>query len=94
MERCTEDLAQLDVDVDVNPAVFESLREVARQLEILSETEEATLGRPSYMLPPNVIEAHLRWGHTAGDIPQVFGVCERTIIKEAISELPWVLYTE
>ncbi|KAK1904397.1 Photosystem I P700 chlorophyll a apoprotein A2 [Dissostichus eleginoides] len=31
------------------------------------------------MLPPNVIEAHLRWGHTAGDIAQVFGVCERTI---------------
>ncbi|XP_034063866.1 uncharacterized protein LOC117540973 isoform X2 [Gymnodraco acuticeps] len=79
VERCIEDLAQLDMDVDVNPAVFESLQEVARQLEILSETEEATLGRPSYMLPLNVIEAHLRWGHTAGDIAQVFGVCERTI---------------
>ncbi|XP_034067491.1 uncharacterized protein LOC117543372 isoform X1 [Gymnodraco acuticeps] len=81
VERCIEDLAQLDMDVDVNPAVFESLQEVARQLEILSETEEATLGRPSYMLPLNVIEAHLRWGHTAGDIAQVFGVCERTICR-------------
>ncbi|XP_034054342.1 uncharacterized protein LOC117534251 isoform X2 [Gymnodraco acuticeps] len=79
VERCIEDLAQLDMDVDVNPAVFESLQEVARQLEIFSETEEAPLGRPSYMLPLNVIEAHLRWGHTAGDIAQVFGVCERTI---------------
>ncbi|KAI9523800.1 hypothetical protein NQZ68_024322 [Dissostichus eleginoides] len=79
VERCIEDLAQLDMDVDVNPAVFESLQEVARQLEILSETEAATLERPSFMLPPNVIEAHLRWGHTAGDMAQVFGVCERTI---------------
>ncbi|KAF3837182.1 hypothetical protein F7725_004646 [Dissostichus mawsoni] len=51
--RCIEDLAQLDMDVEVDPAVFESLQEVARQLENLSETEEATLGRPSYMLPPN-----------------------------------------
>ncbi|KAI4815800.1 hypothetical protein KUCAC02_005927, partial [Chaenocephalus aceratus] len=61
--------------VNINPAVFESLQEVARQLEILSETEEATLGRPSYMLPLNVIEAHLRWGpHLWGHRAGVRGV--------------------
>ena len=82
------------MDVDVNPAVFESLQEVARQLEILSETEEATLGRPSYMLPPNVIEAHLRWGHTAGDIAN--GCAKEQLLKKPLlaSCRGCTLYTE
>lgn len=55
------------------------LEQVAHQLYIQSESEVGTVGRPSYNIPPNVIEAHLLWGHTAEDIAQVFGVSERTI---------------
>lgn len=76
-----EDLVQIsaDMDVEVEVAVLESLQEILRQLHILSETEEATTGRPSYPLPPDIIEAHLLLGHTAGEIAQLFGVCERTV---------------
>ena len=78
-----DDLAQLnaEMEVEVDPAVWASLQEVARQLCILSETEDedATFGRPSYFLPPDIIEAHLHLGHTDGDIAHLFSVSERTI---------------
>lgn len=79
--RVIEDLVQFsaDMDVEVEVAVLESLQEILCQLHILSETEEVTIGRPSYLLPPDIIEDHLLFGHTAGEIAQLFGVCERTI---------------
>ncbi|XP_065119656.2 uncharacterized protein [Paramisgurnus dabryanus] len=80
LERLEDDLVQLsaDMDVDLDPAVFAGLQDAAYQLHVRSETE-ANMGRPSYCLPSHVIKAHLLLGHTAGDIANLFEVCERTI---------------
>lgn len=68
-----EDLFQLSADmgVEVDIAVLDSLQEVACQLHILFETEEATIGHPSCLSPPDMIEAHLLLGHIAGDTAEV-----------------------
>jgi len=86
LDKVTDDLARLnaDMNVEVDQTVFDSLEEAARLLGMFSEPEEVTHGRPSYILPPNIIEAHLLWGHAAGDIAQVFGVCERTIRRRMV----------
>ena len=81
-KRLLEDLAQLSADGDIEvDVVLDGLQEAAHELQIRSVTEEegATFGRPQYILPPDIIEAHLLLGHTVGDIAQLFGVCERTI---------------
>lgn len=54
LDGLMDDLAQLngDTDVEVDPAALDSRQEVARQLNFLSETEEDTIGRPTYILPP------------------------------------------
>ena len=83
LDGLVNDSAQLnaEMEVEVDPAVWASLQEVARQLCILSETEDedATFGRPSYFLPPDIIKAHLHLGHTDGNIAHLFSVSERTI---------------
>ncbi|XP_076843075.1 uncharacterized protein LOC143487790 [Brachyhypopomus gauderio] len=81
LERVMDGLVQLsaDLDVELDQTVLNVLQDVAHQLHVLSETEEVNVGRPSYNLPPNIIEAHLLLGHTAGNIAQLFGVSERTI---------------
>ncbi|XP_034534661.1 uncharacterized protein LOC117809076 [Notolabrus celidotus] len=78
MEDFLQINAQMDIEVGVD--VLDKLQEVARQLHVVSETEEEkTCGRPSYLLPPEVIKVHLLMGHTAGEIARLLGVCERTI---------------
>ncbi|XP_041855515.1 uncharacterized protein LOC121649050 [Melanotaenia boesemani] len=81
LARIMEDLVQLqaEMDVEVDSAALDSLEEVARQLAIRSESEGTRTGRPSFILPPEVIEAHLHLGHTAADIAYLFRVSERTI---------------
>ncbi|XP_072554131.1 uncharacterized protein [Paramormyrops kingsleyae] len=81
VERSMDYIVQVysEMDVDLDQTVFDGLQEVARQLYILAQKEEGNVGRPRYVLPPNIIEAHLLLGRTAGDIAQLFGVCERTV---------------
>ncbi|MED6252580.1 hypothetical protein ATANTOWER_013893 [Ataeniobius toweri] len=67
------------MDVEVDSTILDSLEEVGRQLTIRLESEERKTGRPSIILPPEVIEAHLHFGHTAADIANLFGVSEQTI---------------
>ncbi|XP_074519124.1 uncharacterized protein LOC141784985 [Halichoeres trimaculatus] len=82
LDGLMEDLLQINAQMDneVGVDVLDRLQEVAHQLHVLSETEEEkTVGRPSYLLPPEIIKVHLLLGHTVGDIACLFGVCERTV---------------
>lgn len=80
LDGIMEHLLQVNtlIDFEVGMVVFQRLQEVAHQLHA-SEIEEKSVGRPSYLLPPDIIKVHLLLGHTAGEIAQLFGVCERTI---------------
>ncbi|XP_047231291.1 uncharacterized protein LOC124874117 [Girardinichthys multiradiatus] len=79
--RVMEDFNQLqaEMDVEVDSTILDSLEEVGPQLAIRLESEERRTGRPSIILPPEVIETHLHFGHTAADITNLFGVSEWTI---------------
>ncbi|KAF7653785.1 hypothetical protein LDENG_00078570 [Lucifuga dentata] len=76
-----DDIAQLNakLDVQIDLAVLDRLQEVAHDLHLLSDNQSATPGRPSYDLPPNIIETFLLWGHTTAKIAHLFGMCERTV---------------
>ncbi|MED6289167.1 hypothetical protein CHARACLAT_033544 [Characodon lateralis] len=79
--RVMEDFNQLqaEMDVEVDSTILDSLEEVGHQLAIRLESEERRTERPSIILPPEVMETHLHFGHTAADIANSFGVSERTI---------------
>lgn len=66
LETLMEDLFQLsaDMDVEVAVAMLNSLQDIARQLHILSETEEWRIGRPSCLCGTQLETA------------QLFRVCE------------------
>ncbi|KAK9970123.1 hypothetical protein ABG768_026090, partial [Culter alburnus] len=73
-------IEQLFADnAEVQPEVFGSLLNISQHIRNQCESDGATVGRPSYLLPISTIETYLSMGQTAGNIANLFGVSERTI---------------
>ncbi|KAI4892785.1 hypothetical protein NFI96_017023, partial [Prochilodus magdalenae] len=67
-------------DTEIDPTVFTDLEEVVHRLSLLN-SDHATPGRPSHILPVETLESYLIAGLSVRDTAVLFGVGGRTVYR-------------